>query len=417
MSQRFSLGAGRAARDDDALSARPFYLVLYLVMIAGYVTALLSVESLREPMRLVPFTAMLLLHGGLYWLSQRWTAFGQWWWAYFVVQAALAFGIGLLARGHWLPAALYLPLAGQMAGTFWPRLRAVALAAVLCFALLAVNLTMSWGPQAFVQFWPIGVLTFAFVLIYVVLFVRQEQAREHSQALLQELEVAHRQLQEYAAQVEELSVGRERERMARELHDTLAQGLAGLILQLEAADGHLEGGNPIRAQEVVQQAMQRARTTLQEARRAIQSLRPAALEQGNLMDAIRREIQQFAADTGVRTTLAVGADAPDVSPAMAQDILRIVQESLSNVARHAQASHVRVRLAENRHGLVVVVQDDGVGFDPAEGLERPGCYGVAGMRERARRLGGALRVESAPGEGTSVILSVQEADRGEGREG
>jgi len=198
--------------------------------------------------------------------------------------------------------------------------------------------------------------------------------------------------------------------MARELHDTLAQGLAGLILQLEAADSHLESGNPIRAQGVVQQAMQRARTTLQEARRAIQSLRPAALEQGDLMDALRREIHQFAADTGVRTTFAVGAEPPDVSPGMAQDILRIVQESLSNVARHAQASYVRVRLAENGDGLVVVVQDDGIGFDPAEGLERPGCYGVAGMQERARRLGGALRVESAPGEGTRVILRIEEED-------
>jgi signal transduction histidine kinase len=95
---------------------------------------------------------------------------------------------------------------------------------------------------------------------------------------------------------------------------------------------------------------------------------------------------------------------------MAQDILRIVQESLSNVARHAQASYVRVRLAENGDGLVVVVQDDGIGFDPAEGLERPGCYGVAGMQERARRLGGALRVESAPGEGTRVILRIEEED-------
>ncbi len=414
MSQRFSLGAGRATRDEGALAGRPFYLILYLVMTAGYVTALISVESLREPVRLVSFTAMLLLHGGLYWLSQGWAAFENYWWVYFAVQAALAFGIGLLARGHWFPAALYLPLAGQMAGALWPRLRAVALTAALCFALLAVNLTMSWGLQAFVQFWPIGVLSLAFVLIYVVLFVRQGQAREQAQALLQELEVAHRQLQEYATQVEELSVGRERQRMARELHDTLAQGLAGLILQLEAADSHLEGGNPTRAQEVVQQAMQRARTTLHEARRAIQSLRPAVLEQGDLMDALRREIHQFAADTGVRTTFAVGADAPDVSPAMAQDILRIVQESLSNVARHADASHVRVRLAENGGGLVVVVQDDGVGFDPAEGLERPGCYGMAGMQERARRLGGAVRVMSAPGEGTRVILRIEE--RKEGRE-
>ena len=77
MSQRFSFGAGRATRDEVALGGRPFYLILYLVMIAGYVTALVSVEPLREPVRLVPFTAMLLVHGGLYWLSERQAAFRQ----------------------------------------------------------------------------------------------------------------------------------------------------------------------------------------------------------------------------------------------------------------------------------------------------------------------------------------------------
>jgi len=85
---------------------------------------------------------------------------------------------------------------------------------------------------------------------------------------------------------------------------------------------------------------------------------------------------------------------------MAQDVLRIVQESLTNVARHAHASHVLVRLAWSSGGLQVTVQDDGVGFDPAQGLGRPGCFGLAGMQERARRMGGELRVESERGRGT-----------------
>jgi signal transduction histidine kinase len=154
--------------------------------------------------------------------------------------------------------------------------------------------------------------------------------------------------------------------------------------------------------------MQRTRATLHEARRAIQALRPAALERGNLIDALGREIDQFSANTGIRTTFDV-ADGPiDVSPEMAQDILRIVQESLSNVTRHADASHVLVQLAQSREGLQVVVQDDGVGFDPGEGLERPGCFGLAGMQERALRVGGALEVESARGRGTRVVLSVGE---------
>ena len=396
---------------DDIAMSRPFFLILYLVMAGGYLAVLLSDASLREPARLALFTALMLAQGALYWLSESRTTFRRRWLAYFVGQGALTFAIGLLTHGHWLILALYMALMGQAAGMLWPNLRAIALTVFICLGLLTLNLIVSWGLQEFVQFLPLIGPMLAFVLTYVVLFVRQAEARERAQALLRELEAAHRQLQEYAARVEELTVSRERQRMAQELHDTLAQGLAGLILQLEAADSHLESGNPARAQAVIQQAMQRARTTLHEARRAIHALRPTALEQGSLIDALGREVDQFAATTGLRTTFDVDADSLVVPPEVAQDILRIVQESLSNVARHARASHVLVRLAQSSEGFQVLVQDDGVGFDPAEGLERPGCFGLAGMQERAQRVGGVLRVESAPGRGTRVVLEIGETVR------
>ena len=361
----------------------PFYAMVFLVLTGGYVTALISYPSLREPGRLVLFTTLILLHGGLYLSALHVVRSRRWLAPYYVVQAALAFIIGLLTPGHWLVIALHFSLTGLITGTLWPNLGASILATLLCLGLLALNMTMSQGFQEFVQFLPIAGLMAFFVFIYTALFVREVETRERAQALLRELETAHHQLQAYATRIEELTISQERERMARELHDTLAQGLAGLILQLEAADSHLESGSPDRAQAVVQQAMQRARMTLQEARRAIQALRPAALEQGNLIDALGREIDQFSANTGVRTTFDVADGPPDVPPEMAQDILRIVQECLSNVARHACASHVLVRLAESRGELQVVVQDDGVGFDREDGLERPGCFGIAGMQERA----------------------------------
>jgi NarL family two-component system sensor histidine kinase YdfH len=386
--------------------ARPFFLVLYLVLGGGYVAALAADPSLREPGRLALLTALVLTHGGLYWISERYAGLRRWWLGYFLVQAALVFAIGLMLPGHWLIMALTMALAGQAAGALWPELRLIALVVLLCFALLTANLIRAWGLQATLQFLPVLALILTFVLVYVGLFGRQAQARERAQALLRDLEAAHSQLQAYADRVEELTISRERERIARELHDTLAQGLAGLILQLEAADSHLEQGDPARAQEVVQQTMRRARTTLAEARRAIQALRPAALEDTSLIEALGREVDQFAEGTGVRAVLDVAAGSPDVSPEMAQDILRIVQESLSNVARHADASNVLVRLAEREQGIRVVVRDDGVGFDPAQARELPGCFGLAGMRERAERLGGALRVESERGQGTTVELDI-----------
>jgi NarL family two-component system sensor histidine kinase YdfH len=301
---------------------------------------------------------------------------------------------------------LYLALIGQVAGTLWPDLRAIALAVSFYILLLVLNIIDIWSAQALLEILPIMGIMLVFVLVYVTLFVRQVQAREQSQKLLQELELAHGQLQEYAVQVEELTLSQERQRMARELHDTLAQGLAGLILQLEAADSHLESDNAARAQHVVQQAMGRARTTLHEARLAIQALRSPALEHDNLIDALGHEVDQFAATTGLRTTFEVNVETAGVPPAMAQNILRIVQESLSNAARHAQASHVLVRLEEDDGRLQVVVQDDGAGFDPAQALEQPGCFGLAGMKERAEQLGGQLEIESTPGRGTRVVLSM-----------
>ena len=199
--------------------------------------------------------------------------------------------------------------------------------------------------------------------------------------------------------------------MARELHDTLAQGLAGLILQLEAADSHLERGNPAKAQAVVQQATQRAKATLREARRAIQALRSSALEHESLVEALGREVESLAETTGVRTTFRVAGEPPEVAPEAAQSILRIVQAALSNIARHAQADQATVLLTEHGGRLRVTIQDEGMGFDVGEALGGLGCFGLAGMHERAERLGGTLCVESEPGQGTSVTLELGEEQR------
>ena len=403
MIQRLFSGTERPSKEDVA-TARPFFVILYMVMIMAYGIALVYDPSLRQPARLAIFTFLMLAHGGLHGLSLRLPTHKRWILPYFVLQGAFVFTIGLLTGIQGLTIGLYMALVGQAGGILWPNLRAVALAALFCLVVLTLNIIIMWGSTAFVESLPMVGSLFLFVLIYVTLFVRQAEARERAQKLLSELETAHQQLQEYADRVEELTISRERERMAQELHDTLAQGLAGLILQLEAADSHLESDNPVRAQAVVQQAMQRARTTLDEARRAIQALRPSALEEGNLTDAVGQAVDQFAATTGVHAAFEVEGGPLDVSPGMAQDVLRIVQECLTNVARHARASHVRVRLAGGSDGLQVAVQDDGVGFDLTKALGQPGCLGLLGMQERASRIGGALQVESTIGRGTKVIL-------------
>jgi len=210
----------------------------------------------------------------------------------------------------------------------------------------------------------------------------------------------------------DMAVLEERNRMAREIHDTLAQGFTGIVLQLEAAEQALEGKKPESAQEHFDRARSLARESLSEARRSVWSLRPRALEQLPLIDTLRQETESFARDSALKTSFTTSGESyplhPDVEPAL----LRICQESLTNVRKHARASEVEVRLAFKKGLIGMSIRDDGVGFDPA--APTTGTLGLTGMRERVRLLGGTLTVQSQKGKGTLVKASIpttQEADK------
>jgi NarL family two-component system sensor histidine kinase YdfH len=225
---------------------------------------------------------------------------------------------------------------------------------------------------------------------------------------LGELETAHRQLTEYAARVEDLALVNERQRLARELHDTLAQGLAGLILQLEAVDKQFAHGRPERAQAIAAQAMQRARQTLADARRAIDGLR--AGDPVNLSEQVRAEAEHFTAATGLPCELELAVSTP-LSASLQEHAYRAVAEGLTNVARHARARQAWVSVAEVAGELEIVIRDDGVGFEPGEASGRAGHYGLIGLSERARLAGGALEVASTPGGGATLTLRLPTGER------
>ncbi len=291
------------------------------------------------------------------------------------------------------------------------RRKVIAVVFYLVLSAISYLLMASWRDLIW---WAIAILPMTFfVTVYVFLYGRQAEAREEAQALSRKLEAANRQLTEYSAQVEDLTRTAERQRMARELHDTLAQGLAGLILQLEAADSHLANSRPERAQAIVQQAMTRARATLGDARRAIDDLRAGAATAADLADAVRAEADHFTAATGLPCNLDLALPAP-LSQALCEQAARAVAEALTNVARHAQARQVWVQLhgctaPAQTPGLAIEVRDDGCGFDPAA-QAAPGHYGLLGLRERARLAGGVLEIASAPRQGTTVRLCLPLAE-------
>jgi len=197
----------------------------------------------------------------------------------------------------------------------------------------------------------------------------------------------------------------QRRRMAREIHDALGQGLTALKLDIGWLARHLPGEQTDMHSRIL--AMEDlASRTIEDVRRLSAELRPAVLDDQGLRAAIRWQVGEFEKRTGLRCALALPAEEVDWSDDRCTAAFRVLQESLTNVVRHAAARHVTVALWRQRQGdAVLEIHDDGQGFSTAQAA-RPGALGLLGMRERALLHGGTLAVTSAPGEGTTVTLSM-----------
>ena len=197
----------------------------------------------------------------------------------------------------------------------------------------------------------------------------------------------------------------ERNRLAREIHDTLAQGLTATALQLESADALLDAGSDVeKARGPLRRALSLTQSNLEEVRRSVLDLRAAPLEGRPLSEALKALVDRWEAETGIAARYAAVNGNRPLPPRVEVALYRICQEALTNVARHAEAGRVRVRLVATPQEVRLSVEDDGRGFDASR---VPGDrHGLVGMRERAQMLGGALEVRSAPGEGTRVEASV-----------
>jgi len=203
----------------------------------------------------------------------------------------------------------------------------------------------------------------------------------------------------------ELGAIEERNRIAREIHDTLAQGLTAIALQLETADALLESGAPAeRVRQMIAQALGQTRASLDEARRSVMDLRAAPLEGRPLDEALKMLVEEWASRRKVAADFEfVGSIRP--LPVRAEiGIYRMLQEALTNIGRHAHAHHVSIQLVVLPQQLHLTIKDDGRGFDPAQ--VTTGRYGLIGMNERAKLLDGSLEISSAPGEGTQLEIFI-----------
>lgn len=192
----------------------------------------------------------------------------------------------------------------------------------------------------------------------------------------------------------------ERTRFAREIHDTLAQGFTGIVMQLNAAEQRLEGQSEVRTH--IERARELARASLDEARRSVSALRLGVLANSTLLEAIEQVGRQTIADTEVKLhTRLEGAPYP-LSEACEANLLRIAQEALTNAARHSGADRIDVRLAYQPGSVALEIEDNGSGMSEFAG----GGFGVDGMRDRARQIGGQIDIRTEPERGTRVVVIV-----------
>lgn len=199
-------------------------------------------------------------------------------------------------------------------------------------------------------------------------------------------------------QAREAAILAERNRIARDIHDTLAQGFTGVVVNLEAASRTLRKDNVPVALEHIEHARGLARTCLEEARLSVRALRPDAGHRQDLVQALEVQVERFAGSGTTARFILRGE--PVALPRDAQgELLRIAQECITNAMRHARAGHVEVSLAFTPGAVTLTVTDDGVGFDPAAHNEG---FGLLGMRERAVRIGARVTVSSVPGSGARI---------------
>src|SRR6478752_1804920 len=293
----------------------------------------------------------------------------------------------------------------------WGGFVLLALATVAASSIL-VNTLIAGLPQN-AEAWTfylaiIGVQTLAISAGAVLGEKVTEQSEDRRRALAR-LETAlaenaglHRQL---LAQAREAGVLDERQRMAREIHDTIAQGLTGIITQLEAAEQARDRAT--ERDRHLETAKRLARESLTEARRSVEAGMPGALESGTLREALESIATEWSGINGIPVDVTFTGDEIALHPDIEVALLRTAQEALANVAKHAGATRAGLTLSFMGDVVTLDVRDDGSGFAVAERSQPDGTgYGLTGMRQRVARVAGSLVIESEPGGGTAVSARV-----------
>jgi len=317
---------------------------------------------------------------------------------YFVVEIALFLIVVAVSQAPGETGLMLLPLAAQTVVVLPRRWMLMVCAVVVMAVAVPTGLASNW--QNAVQAAAGYLAGVVFVVAFTYLALREERTRTEVERLAADLREANEKLRAYAVQAEELATTQERNRLAREIHDGLGHYLTAINMQLQAARA-VWSSNPPRAADALGKAQTLTREALADVRRSVAALRAAPTENRSLPEALAPLIEESRA-AGIQTELIVNGAPRPVSPQAGLALYRAAQEGLTNVRKHAQASRVDLRLDFDEAATIcLVVQDDGVGSQQTDG-----GFGLVGLRERVRHLGGDVCIRTTAGQGFALEVKV-----------
>jgi signal transduction histidine kinase len=321
---------------------------------------------------------------------------------YLFVEIVIISALSFIAPAVDFWAALFFPLVVQVMLNF-PQRTGFLITGVFT-VIMAILMLLGPGLEVGLPLILIYSVIYFLMAAFIAIIREAETANDEIQKQQAELQSTYQQLQSYTAQAEELAVLQERNRLARNLHDSVTQTIFSMRLTAEAANMLLEQ-NPERAGTELEKLQTLAKSALAEMRSLVFELRPTAVSELGLVPALRHHIMTLERQHGLAVDLQVSGE-PHLSELEAQRLFRITQEALNNVVKHAQTDKACLTLRFENNSIFLQVEDHGKGFDPQDLTAAEDHMGLVGMQERVEAMGGILTIDSHPGQGTCVTVEM-----------
>ena len=317
---------------------------------------------------------------------------------YIVIQILLVSLVVLLTKGLPFSALLFMPIVVHITVLFTAKWILVLNAIML--VAYAICLYFTVGQGLLITYLPLMVGGQFLVVNFVQMIINEESSRIEIEGLIKDLEATNEQLRLYASQIEELTLSRERNRMAREIHDGLGHYLTTIGMQIKAAQAIMRR-NPEEAAELLRTAENLSTDALKDVRQSVSSLRDVSSNEEPLLSRIKRLLRPFE-NTGYKTVVNITGEETVLSPEVEVLLFRSLQEGLSNIGKHSNAKNIEVGITYHDDGSVsLIISDDGIGEKKIDG-----GYGIQGIRERVEHLNGTVEISADKNKGFTLRVMV-----------